>query len=418
MTKETIFEILGKLCRDGIGQECLWEFVLNSRMRHERSEWLAAHPEGGNKGNGYRPRAVHIGGARYAVRIPRDRRGLFRPFLLEFLRLQDEAQEGIVSRLYACGMTTRDIGVTLRDLYGRAYAPQQRVADAGGHRGGRGGLAGPAAPAPGAGPLHRLPPRPGGPGRGGGAGGLLRGAGRAPGRAPRGAGHREPPHRGRGVLGPDARGAAGPGAGRGGRGGGRWPQGAGGRSGRHPARVRPPALHRAPAPQLPRRGPQGRPRPHARGSRPAPAGRRPRLHPGPGLARLGGFLARWARDSPRFSRLQGDESYRDCFTYLRFAPAAQRTLYSTNRIERLNRLFRRALRPRGHMPSAEAAVRLLARVAMECTGFYQHPVKGLMADIGGLIAERCDTPLQKCAGGGIFALRRPRPYSRHLQGCH
>ena len=123
MTKETIFEILGKLCRDGIGQECLWEFVLNSLMRHERSEWLAAHPEGGNKGNGYRPRAVHIGGARYAVRIPRDRRGLFRPFLLEFLRLQDEAQEGIVSRLYACGMTTRDIGATLRDLYGRAYAP-------------------------------------------------------------------------------------------------------------------------------------------------------------------------------------------------------------------------------------------------------------------------------------------------------
>ena len=55
MTKETIFEILGKLCRDGIGQECLWEFVLNSLMRHERSEWLAAHPEGGNKGNGYRP---------------------------------------------------------------------------------------------------------------------------------------------------------------------------------------------------------------------------------------------------------------------------------------------------------------------------------------------------------------------------
>jgi len=66
---------------------------------------------------------VHIGGVRYAVRIPRDRRGLFRPFLLEFLRLQDEAQEGIVSRLYACGMTTRDIGATLRDIYGRAYAP-------------------------------------------------------------------------------------------------------------------------------------------------------------------------------------------------------------------------------------------------------------------------------------------------------
>lgn len=81
----------------------------------------------------------------------------------------------------------------------------------------------------------------------------------------------------------------------------------------------------------------------------------PGYTPAQGWRDWGGFLARWARDYPRFSRLQRDESYRDYFTYLRFAPAAQRTLYSTNRIERLNRLFRRALRPRGHMPSAEAA---------------------------------------------------------------
>ena len=108
----------------------------------------------------------------------------------------------------------------------------------------------------------------------------------------------------------------------------------------------------------------------------------PSYTPAQGWREWGDFLARWARDYAHFRRLQGDESYRDYFTYLRFAPAAQRALYSTNWIERLNRLFRRALRPRGHMPSAEAAVRLLARVAMECTGFYQCPAKGLMADLG------------------------------------
>ena len=55
MTKETIFEILGKLCRNGIGRECLWEFRAQQpdAPRAERVAYGA--PRGGNKGNGLHP---------------------------------------------------------------------------------------------------------------------------------------------------------------------------------------------------------------------------------------------------------------------------------------------------------------------------------------------------------------------------
>ena len=382
MTRETIFEILGKLCRDGIGRECLWEFALNSLMRHERSEWLAVHPEGGNKGNGFRPRAVHIGGVRYAVRISRDRRGLFRPFLLEFLRLQDEAQEGIVSRLYACGMTTRDIGATLRDIYGRAYAPssvsrmlEATAADV------EAWLARPLPPRVPVLYIDCLHAR------------VARGGTVAP----------EAFYVALGVLPDGRREVLGIGS-RPTEGAGGWARMLEGLRARGLGEVGVvvadglKGLGDAVAATLPgcalqrctvhlrrncldevRKGDRARMREDL--DRLLRAGD-PGYTPAQGWREWGDFLARWARDYAHFRRLQGAEAYRDYLTHLRFAPAAQRALYSTNWIERLNRLFRRALRPRGHMPSAEVAVRLLARVAMECTGFYQRPAKGLMADLG------------------------------------
>ena len=339
-------------------------------------------PRGGNKGNGFRPRAVHIGGVRYAVRIPRDRRGLFRPFLLEFLRLQDEAQEGIVSRLYACGMTTRDIGATLRDIYGRAYAPssvsrmlEATAADV------EAWLARPLPPRVPVLYIDCLHAR------------VARGGTVAP----------EAFYVALGVLPDGRRGVLGIGS-RPTEGAGGWARMLEGLRARGLGEVGVvvadglKGLGDAVAATLPgcalqrctvhlrrncldevRKGDRARMREDL--DRLLRAGD-PGYTPAQGWREWGDFLARWARDYAHFRRLQGDESYRDYFTYLRFAPAAQRALYSTNWIERLNRLFRRALRPRGHMPSAEAAVRLLARMAMECTGFYQRPAKGLMADLG------------------------------------
>ncbi|MDO4770943.1 transposase [Porphyromonas sp.] len=57
----------------------------------------------------------------------------------------------------------------------------------------------------------------------------------------------------------------------------------------------------------------------------------------------------------------------DDFTYLRFPEGVHRMIYSTNRVERLNRSYKRRLRLRGALPSADAVVFLLGSVAREMT---------------------------------------------------
>ncbi|WP_025839471.1 transposase, partial [Porphyromonas cangingivalis] len=53
------------------------------------------------------------------------------------------------------------------------------------------------------------------------------------------------------------------------------------------------------------------------------------------------------------------------FTYLRYPEEVRRMIYSTNWVERLNRNYKRTLRMRGALPSADAVVFLLGSVARE-----------------------------------------------------
>ena len=53
------------------------------------------------------------------------------------------------------------------------------------------------------------------------------------------------------------------------------------------------------------------------------------------------------------------------FTYLNYPASIQRMIYSTNWIERLNRDYKRVLKMRGAMPSAESVLFLMGSVAME-----------------------------------------------------
>ncbi|MDO4771785.1 transposase, partial [Porphyromonas sp.] len=57
----------------------------------------------------------------------------------------------------------------------------------------------------------------------------------------------------------------------------------------------------------------------------------------------------------------------DYFTYLRFPEGVRRMIYSTNRVERLNRSYKRTLRMRGALPSADAVLFLLGSVARDMT---------------------------------------------------
>ncbi len=61
-------------------------------------------------------------------------------------------------------------------------------------------------------------------------------------------------------------------------------------------------------------------------------------------------------------------------TYLNYTPEIQSMIYTTNRIERLNRDFRRVTRMRTAMPDEDSVLTLTGSMAMEprpLTGFCQ-----------------------------------------------
>ncbi len=61
--------------------------------------------------------------------------------------------------------------------------------------------------------------------------------------------------------------------------------------------------------------------------------------------------------------------YKAYMTYLNYDADIQSMIYTTNRIERLNRDFRRVTRMRTAMPNEESVLVLLGSVAMEHKAF-------------------------------------------------
>ena len=78
------------------------------------------------------------------------------------------------------------------------------------------------------------------------------------------------------------------------------------------------------------------------------------------------FARRWGKKYPSLARL-GNERNAAYFNYLRFSEKVRRMIYSTNRVERLNRCYKRTLLMRGAMPSPASVVYLLGAVAKKKT---------------------------------------------------
>lgn len=97
------------------------EFILStieSLMNVERSEYLA-QARGGDKGNGFYLRAFKTF-SRNSLRInvPRTRSGAFSPNTLELVKLGQEQMNELVLSLYKKGMTSRDISDLIEQLFG------------------------------------------------------------------------------------------------------------------------------------------------------------------------------------------------------------------------------------------------------------------------------------------------------------
>jgi putative transposase len=72
----------------------------------------------GNSRNGYNVKTIQSEFGASQLRIPRDRKGVFEPRIIEKYQTKTEGLEEKIIAMYAKGMSTRDIEDHLRDIYG------------------------------------------------------------------------------------------------------------------------------------------------------------------------------------------------------------------------------------------------------------------------------------------------------------
>jgi len=99
----------------------LFSMLVNSLMISERSDFLDRYGAG-NKGNGYRQVQKAGIGSGLQLQVPRDRLGVFKPVILGILDQQEEQIKELCFSLYGKGLTTRQIGNVIEDIYGQHYS--------------------------------------------------------------------------------------------------------------------------------------------------------------------------------------------------------------------------------------------------------------------------------------------------------
>lgn len=104
--------------------------TLETLMVLEREEYLQSIKDSqddlGDKGNGNYPRSFKsLSRNSLIINIPRTRSGNFKPFVLEFLKYNQEQINDLVLALYRKGLTTRDVSEILKDFFGEEVSYSQ-----------------------------------------------------------------------------------------------------------------------------------------------------------------------------------------------------------------------------------------------------------------------------------------------------
>ncbi len=81
------------------------------------------------------------------------------------------------------------------------------------------------------------------------------------------------------------------------------------------------------------------------------------------------MCGRWGKDCRSFKLMRCNADHKAYMTYLNYAPEIQSMIYTTNRIGRLNRDFRRVTGMRAAMPTEESVLTLMGSVVMEHKAF-------------------------------------------------
>jgi putative transposase len=121
-TQEQISEILFDLANKG-GTNLLLNLTLNAFMKAERSLHQQENPD--EYGNGYRYCKAMAHSKELVLKVPRTRSGMFYPSLLAVIRDEDEERRKLIFSLYSKGLTTEQVSSVFEDVYGKDYSKQQ-----------------------------------------------------------------------------------------------------------------------------------------------------------------------------------------------------------------------------------------------------------------------------------------------------
>ena len=121
-TQAQITEILLDVANKKEGFNSIMKMSLDALMRSERKIFQEDNHE---YSNGYRPRCVQGFGKEIVLSVPRTRSGGFYPLLLGIIRDEDQERQKLVFSLYSKGFTTEQIGQVYHDVYGKHYSKSQ-----------------------------------------------------------------------------------------------------------------------------------------------------------------------------------------------------------------------------------------------------------------------------------------------------
>lgn len=123
-TRDNLDEELAKLVKRMM--EVMMEKERTGFLGYQKGKPIASSGERrDNHRNGYYGRDFLSSlGLMERLRVPRDRLGEFYPKLLEALELRSGKVEELIAALYGKGMSTRDIGDVIGDIYGESISPQ------------------------------------------------------------------------------------------------------------------------------------------------------------------------------------------------------------------------------------------------------------------------------------------------------
>lgn len=120
LNKKQLSEAIKNELREKNGLNEIFKLTLEGLMLLEREEVISK--DATNKGNGYRPKKSIGFGSGFKLSVPRDRLGVFQPYMLELLKEDETRIKEACFELYSKGLTTKDVGSIIEKLYGKSYS--------------------------------------------------------------------------------------------------------------------------------------------------------------------------------------------------------------------------------------------------------------------------------------------------------